>query len=139
MGTQSTWGDWCFRHNVVYQPYASFRNLPRRDEISDSRNSALDTISMSRSAIRHAVSLRFFLQTGASMIPRASKAEHLKENLLVFQQKYALTIDEMTELGWPSRLVTFITNNHLSLQPIHLDQEDQLEEVGFGQLSDENL
>jgi aldehyde reductase len=131
--------DWCFRHHVVYQPYASFRNLPRRDEISDSRNSALDTISMSRSAIRHAVSLRFFLQTGASMIPRASKAEHLKENLLVFQQKYALTIDEMTELGWPSRLVTFITNNHLSLQPIHLDQEDQLEEVGFGQLSDENL
>ena len=48
------------------------------------------------------VAIRFFLQSGAGVIPRSSKEEHLKENLEAFS--YALTPDEMKELGWHEEL-----------------------------------
>lgn len=89
---------WCSEHQVVYQPYASIRNLQfLRPELQ----AALHRIAAERSVSAHSVALRFFTQSGSGVIPRSTNADHLKENLETFG--YELSDKEMSELGWPHR------------------------------------
>lgn len=87
---------WCNEHQVVYQPYASIRNLQTlRPEL----HAALHRIAAERSVSAHSVAIRFFTQSGSGVIPRSTNADHLKENLETFG--YVLSDKEMSELGWP--------------------------------------
>ena len=47
---------------------------------------------------RHVVASRFFLQTGASIIPRSRDIAHLAENIDLFG--WELQHADMRELGW---------------------------------------
>lgn len=86
---------WCKKHEVVYQPYASIRNL---DSLPEDLTFALKRIAFNRGVSIHSVATRFFIQSGASVIPRSSDEIHLRENLEAF--KYSLDEAEMKELGW---------------------------------------
>jgi diketogulonate reductase-like aldo/keto reductase len=89
---------WCSEHQVLYQPYASIRNLQfLRPEL----HAALHRIAAERSVSAHSVAIRFFTQSGSGVIPRSTNKDHLKENLDSFD--YELTASEMSELGWPYR------------------------------------
>jgi diketogulonate reductase-like aldo/keto reductase len=90
---------WCKDHEVLFQPYASIRNL---NALPSDVSQALGRIAAERSVSPHSVAIRFFLQSGAGVIPRSSKEEHLKENLEAFS--YSLTPNEMRELGWHEEL-----------------------------------
>ena len=87
---------WCFKNDAVYQPYASIRNLQHMDQQTQSKLAAVAT---SKNVSSHAASLRFFLQTGAALIPRSSSEEHLRDNINVFNID-ELNQEEMTSLGW---------------------------------------
>jgi len=99
---------WCDEHNVVYIPYATNRNLknkglvtsPPRAAVARAKgvHGALDVASYTHKKSRHSTVLRFFLQTGAAIIPRASSVKHLVENLDV--PSWQLTDSEMEKLGW---------------------------------------
>ena len=54
---------------------------------------------------KHAISLKFFLSTGASIIPRSMSAEHLQQNLELVSDRFSLTDSEMSSLGWPDDLL----------------------------------
>ena len=87
--------NWCRVHEVIYQPYASIRNLHTLPaEIS----SSLHRIAAEKAVSIHSVAIRFFVQSGSAVIPRSKDENLLKENLEVFG--YDLSVSEMTELGW---------------------------------------
>lgn len=86
---------WCQEHHVIYQPYASIRNLADLDKRV--RNTAKE-IAERYGVSEHTVSLKFFLQSGAAIIPRSTSDNHLKENLAI-HSKWILTDEEMTKLG----------------------------------------
>lgn len=88
---------WCRDHGVLYQPYASIRNM---DKLPAETLSALQRIASERAVSPHSVALRFFIQSGSGVIPRSKDAAHLKENLNAFS--YELADSEMMELGWPN-------------------------------------
>jgi methylglyoxal/glyoxal reductase len=90
---------WCREHEVLYQPYASIRNL---NDLPDDIKSAVHRIAAARNVSAHSVVIRSFLQSGSGVIPRSSKEEHLKDNLNAFN--YELTEVEMKELGWHDEL-----------------------------------
>lgn len=85
----------CQKNLIVYQPYASVRNL---QFLSDDIKQYTAQLAKKYKVSEHSVSLRFFLQSGASIIPRSSKLHHLKENLQVLN--WSLSEDEMRALGW---------------------------------------
>jgi len=87
---------WCFRNDAVYQPYASVRNL---HTMSEEMAQSLATIAQTKKKSTHATALRFFLQTGAAIIPRSSSEEHLRENIDIFNME-ELSAEEMKTLGW---------------------------------------
>jgi diketogulonate reductase-like aldo/keto reductase len=86
---------WCREYRAIYQPYAANRNLHL---LSAEVSSVLGRIAGEHSRSTHSVSSRFFLQTGAAIIPRSSQEAHLKENIDVFG--FNLTDEQMEELGW---------------------------------------
>jgi len=86
---------WCKKHHVIYQPYAGMRNYKT---LSDEKKEIIKRIGDKYGRSEYATILRFFVQTGASMIPRSSNNEHLAENMKVFQ--WSLTHEEMREMGW---------------------------------------
>ena len=90
---------WCADHGVIYQPYASIRNL--RNLPVDLSNS-LHRIAGEKSVSAHSVAIRFFIQSGSGVIPRSKNHSHLQENLEAFD--YELTDSEMKELGWTGSL-----------------------------------
>lgn len=90
---------WCDEHEVVYQPYASIRNL---NNLPVELNSALHRIAGEKNVSAHSVAIRFFIQSGSGVIPRSKDINHLKENLEAFQ--YDLSDSEMEELGWTATL-----------------------------------
>jgi diketogulonate reductase-like aldo/keto reductase len=87
---------WCDRNDIIYQPYASIRNLRFQ---SLKLRSQTQMISKNYNVTEYDVNLRFFLQTGASIIPRASHYEHLKRNIEI-PLSWSLSEDEMKDLGW---------------------------------------
>ena len=99
---------WCEMHNAVYMPYATNRNLKDKGIVSSAPRAsvarakgvhgALDVAAYTHKTSRHAVVLKFFLQTGAAIIPRASSMAHLYENLVA--SVLTLTTAEMEKLGW---------------------------------------
>ena len=86
---------WCLKHNVVYQPYASLRNLK---SLPKEMQTALKLAGDSRGMSPYVASLAFFVQTGASVIPRSTDKTHMMENLLALRNKF--TDEEMKALGW---------------------------------------
>lgn len=118
---------WTQRYHVAYQPYASVRNLASELKQSADLNEVIQKIlirmqrakSLAQQQQRGSAHLpvtaqsivyRFFLQTGAVIIPRASRPDHLEENILLYQHSddipdetdswWLLTEEEMHNLGW---------------------------------------
>ena len=58
----------------------------------------LDRLAEKYSVSLYVVILRFFIQSGAAVIPRSTKKEHLEENLFAFE--FRLEAVEMQSLGW---------------------------------------
>jgi len=87
--------DWCDQYHVLYQPYAPLRNLRF---LSPTVRSDLKSIAARYATTEQAVTLRFFLQTGAVVIPRSSSWLHLQENLEI--GRFNLTSHELKLLGY---------------------------------------
>ena len=102
--------EWCKQNNVLYIPYAQTRNLKEKGMVNklaffkpsrpgkDLLHYNLDAAAMNHKKSRLACVLRFFVQTGAAIIPRASNLEHLIENMRVTE--FELTAAEMESFGW---------------------------------------
>ena len=88
---------WCEENFVMYQPYASLRNLAA---IKPPVSTALKRLASAHQVSEHAIVLKFFIQTDAIVIPRASSSAHLKANLQVMTLNFDLTPAEMQSLGW---------------------------------------
>jgi len=86
---------YCRASHCVYQPYAPLRNVRF---LSPTIRSVLDRLAEKYSVSLYVVILRFFIQSGAAVIPRSTKKEHLEENLLAFE--FRLEAEEMQSLGW---------------------------------------
>ncbi len=89
--------EWCARNGVIYQPYASGRNIAT---LPDDIRSTVNDIATSVNQTAYAVQLRFFAQSGAVTIPRSQNLNHLADNLLVFN--WDLREEDMIKLGWPA-------------------------------------
>lgn len=87
--------DYCRVRNCVYQPYAPLRNVRF---LSPTIRFVLDGLAAKYKVSLYVVILRFFIQSGAAVIPRSTKKEHLEENLLAFE--FRLEAEEMQSLGW---------------------------------------
>lgn len=85
--------EWCKRYHVLFQPYAPVRNVrdltPKVFEI-------IANIARKHGQTIHAVIYRYFVQLGATIIPRSTKIEHLKQNLNVLH--WQLTEEDMQQL-----------------------------------------
>jgi diketogulonate reductase-like aldo/keto reductase len=86
---------WCTEHNSFYMPYAAGRNIKH---LSEAMLTATVKIASNHGVSPNAVTSRFFLQTGAVVIPRSTKREHLRENMAI--RSWVLTVEEMESLGW---------------------------------------
>mmetsp|Transcript_13460 Transcript_13460/g.13522 ORF Transcript_13460/g.13522 Transcript_13460/m.13522 type:complete len:580 (+) Transcript_13460:71-1810(+) len=86
---------WCAEHNVIYQPYASQRHM---ENIPAHMKPIVKKIAADHNVSIQVLSLRYFIQTGATVIPRSSNEQHLKENLEIFD--WELSEEEMKALGW---------------------------------------
>ena len=96
---------YCLSNYVVYQPYASIRNLGASRLYNQVKN-----IADKRRVDPQTIVLSFFLQTGAIIIPRASKHEHLVANLALKDEITSKTLElspaEMSALGWTSDVLS---------------------------------
>jgi len=86
---------WCRKRGVVYTPYAHQRNLKF---LPEHLKESLEQIAEMTGRSANSVASRFFVQGGASIIPRSSNLQHLKENADVFSFK--LEHNDMLDLGW---------------------------------------
>jgi diketogulonate reductase-like aldo/keto reductase len=82
--------EWCFRYGVLYQPYASGRNINR---LPPKMRNTLGKVADNHKVSPNVCVLRFFTQTGAVTIPSTSKAAHLLENIQ--SNKFSLTEEEL--------------------------------------------
>lgn len=87
--------EWCQEREVIYQPYATNRNL---HTLREPLQKNLQIIAADRQVTPQYISNQFYLQTGAVIIPRSTKYDHLKENLEIAE--WMLTEDEFEMLGW---------------------------------------
>jgi len=117
---------WCFKNDAVYQPYASIRNLHHMDKDMQNKVAA---IAESKKVSSHAVTLKFFLQTGAALIPRSSSELHLTENLKIFDME-DFSHEEMASLGWS------ITHDH-EHEHEHLGEDTEEEGEHHGEEGEE--
>jgi diketogulonate reductase-like aldo/keto reductase len=91
---------WCNQYHVAYQPYASLRNLAENNMPVKSLRLAKQIAQRYRTS-EHMVTLKFFLQTGAAIIPRATQYDHLVENLqAALHPTWNITQQEMEVFGW---------------------------------------
>ena len=81
----------------MYQPYASLRNMA---STAAPVKSSLRKIASERGVSEYAVVLKFFIQTGAIVIPRSRSGVNLKSNLDVMSLGFDLTLGELSTLGW---------------------------------------
>ena len=87
--------NWCRERGALYQPYAHQRNL---QYLPHDLKEIVEQIGDMHKRSMHAVASRFFLQTGASIIPRSRDTAHLAENIDLFG--WELQHADMKELGW---------------------------------------
>jgi diketogulonate reductase-like aldo/keto reductase len=86
----------CAKHKIVYQPYASGRNIRF---LSQDIQASLNRMATKYSTTPYAVILKFLVQTGnLAAIPRTNNVDHLAPNLQVFD--WTLDNEEMEALGW---------------------------------------
>lgn len=88
--------EWCSLHDVIFMSRSTqigFKDFP------ESLKSVIQSVASNHAVSPHAVISRFFLQSGAAIIPRSAKSAHLQENLKVLN--FTLTRSEMKQLGWP--------------------------------------
>jgi diketogulonate reductase-like aldo/keto reductase len=86
---------WARKRGVVYMPYAHQRNLQYAPaEVQES----LEQLSEMHGKTKHNIASKFFVQSGAAIIPRSSNVRHIRDNADVFS--YALAAHDMRELGW---------------------------------------
>jgi diketogulonate reductase-like aldo/keto reductase len=90
---------WCDQTTTIYQPYAQGRNVNTLPDDVKAKVGAIASHYSNKTP--YALALRFFLQTGAAVIPRSNNKDHLVENLNVLS--WDLTDKHMEELGWPSK------------------------------------
>lgn len=103
---------WCHEHHVIYMPYATIRNLK-----SSTVAHALESLSKAKGVSQQVISLKFFLQTNAAVIPRSTSPDHLLENLqLGAIANWTLNSKEMALLEWPEKLMHHIRT--------HVDEEE---------------
>lgn len=89
---------WCDEHGVIYQPYAHQRNLQFLDsELQET----LNQISHMSGKSKHTVASKFFLQSGASVVPRSRNHAHLAENIDLWG--WELQAADMLELGFQQK------------------------------------
>lgn len=87
---------WCNENGVVFMPYGTQQDLSRlHDEV---KKGILD-MARNHGVSPHAIITRYFLQTGAAMIPRSTQLDHMRENLETVMH-FQLGDDEMQFLGW---------------------------------------
>lgn len=113
--------DWCVRNQVVYQPYASGRNIK---SLSDELRLSIRSLSKKYNVSDYTIVQEFFAQTGAVIIPRSANADHLQENLV--SHTWELTEEELRSLGWD-------WDSDASDTP-ELNEEAEAEEVPVGDL-----
>jgi diketogulonate reductase-like aldo/keto reductase len=70
--------EWCDSHETIYQPYASIRNLKFQ---SNQIRAKTQLMARRYNVTEYDVNLKFFLQSGASIIPRASQKDKLKNKI----------------------------------------------------------
>jgi methylglyoxal/glyoxal reductase len=87
--------DWCIERNIIYQPYASGRNLA---DLPAETKGTLERVASEHGKSEYITALRFMLQSGAVAMPRSSKYQHLKDNIEVLN--FRLSEDQMFDLGW---------------------------------------
>ena len=85
----------CIAQNIIYQPYAHQRNI--QNLAGDVKEILSQLAEMNRKSI-HNIASKIFIQTGASIIPRSSNEDHLKQNIDVFS--YKIMHADMMFLGW---------------------------------------
>ena len=90
--------EWCWDRRVAYQPYAHQRNIQFLSP--DTQESLEQMAEMHGKSVNNIVN-KFFVQTGAAIIPRTSNIAHLKENSEIFH--YELAVNDMADLGWNER------------------------------------
>mmetsp|Transcript_7984 Transcript_7984/g.13258 ORF Transcript_7984/g.13258 Transcript_7984/m.13258 type:complete len:595 (-) Transcript_7984:75-1859(-) len=86
---------WCNAFGTLYQPYAPLRNL---SFLPPQTRQALERVAEKHSVSIHLAALRFFVQTGAQVIPRSTSNDHLQDNAKLFG--WELDADDMIQLGW---------------------------------------
>lgn len=87
--------DYCVDRDIVYQPYASGRNI---DQIQGELKNTIQDMALEKNISEYTLVHKFFLETGAVTIPRTTNIDHLKANL--HMQDWELTEKEMHKLGW---------------------------------------
>jgi len=92
---------WCRKRGVIFTPYAHQRNLRF---LPEHVKESLEQIAEMTGRSMHVVASRFFVQSGASIIPRSSNAQHLKDNADVFS--FHLAHNDMLDLGWDDHHVS---------------------------------
>lgn len=88
---------WCKKNDVHYQPYASARNEKQMKTSSPKTHTVVSRIAKAHSQTNHAVIYRYFLQSGAAIIPRSTDSHHMSENL--DNLNWSLTSMEMRDLS----------------------------------------
>ena len=85
--------NFCDKEGVAYQPYATVRNMRNW---SRQLHAKVRRLARKYNTSEHAISLRFFVQSGAVVIPRSTSAQHLYENVQVSQ--WRLDEEDMDDL-----------------------------------------
>jgi diketogulonate reductase-like aldo/keto reductase len=94
----------CQRYGILFMPYAFQRNYRH---LSGRTVRLLEDVAAAHGKTPRDVILRFFVQTGAVIIPRSDDPEHLAHNLDA-SFGWSLSGVEMASLGWPSDLSAWL-------------------------------
>lgn len=103
------------RHGILFMPYAFQRNYRH---LSAKTVRLLESVAAAHEKTPRDIILRFFVQTGAVIIPRSDDPDHLAHNLEVSSSpSWSLTDAEMASLGWPADLGAW-------LQSLMIEQQE---------------
>ncbi len=86
----------CFDKKIIYQPYATIKNLANAD---GNVQFIINKLASDRQTSKENMVNKFFIQTGASIIPSSVNSDHLEENLKVFSLAEIKSSD-LELLGW---------------------------------------
>lgn len=110
---------WCSLRGIAYQPYATVRNIQFMNSDHRSLLKRIVADHATHGVNEHAVMLKYFLQTGACIIPRATKEEHLQKNLQLWS--WGLTTQELADIGWDAEKFHSLHQEHYSAVAAHED------------------